>query len=72
MSDMMHPDMQSVIMSSLKKIAASGKAPGILSLDDGMTQKSLEAGAKFVAVGIDIVTLTNHSRALSTKWKSNL
>ena len=72
MSDMMHPDMQSVIMSSLEKIAASGKAPGILSLDDGMTQKSLEAGAKFVAVGIDIVTLTNHSRALSTKWKSNL
>jgi 4-hydroxy-2-oxoheptanedioate aldolase len=64
--------MQSVIMSSLEKIAASDKAPGILSLDDEMTQKSLEAGAKFVAVGIDIVTLTNHSRALSTKWKSNL
>lgn len=72
MSDMMHPDMQKVIMSSLEKIAASGKAPGILSLNDEMTQKSLDAGARFVAVGIDMVTLTTTASALSAKWKSKL
>jgi 4-hydroxy-2-oxoheptanedioate aldolase len=72
MSDMMHPDMQKVIMSSIEKIAASGKAPGILSLNDEMTQKSLDAGARFVAVGIDMITLTTTARALSAKWKSKL
>lgn len=72
MSDMMHPDMQKVIMSSIEKIAASGKAPGILSLNDEMTQKSLDAGARFVAVGIDMITLTTTASALSAKWKSKL
>ena len=72
MSDMMHPDMQKVIMGSIEKIAASGKAAGILSLNDEMTQKSLDAGARFVAVGIDMVTLTTTASALSAKWKSKL
>lgn len=69
MSDMMHPKMQEVIMGSIEKIAASGKAAGILSLNDEMTQKALDAGARFVAVGIDMVTLTTNARALSAKWK---
>jgi 4-hydroxy-2-oxoheptanedioate aldolase len=72
MSDMMHPDMQKVIMGSIEKIAASGKAAGILSLNDEMTQKSLDAGARFVAAGIDMVTLTTTASALSAKWKSKL
>jgi 4-hydroxy-2-oxoheptanedioate aldolase len=72
MSDIMHPDMQKIIMESIKKIAASDKAPGILSLNDEMTQKALDAGARFVAVGIDMVTLTSSARALSGKWKSKL
>ena len=72
MSDMMHPDMQKVIMGSIEKIAANGKAAGILSLNDEMTQKSLDAGARFVAVGIDMVTLTTTASALSAKWKSKL
>jgi 4-hydroxy-2-oxoheptanedioate aldolase len=59
-------------MSSIEKIAASGKAPGILSLNDEMTQKSLDAGARFVAVGIDMITLTTTASALSAKWKSKL
>jgi 4-hydroxy-2-oxoheptanedioate aldolase len=70
MSDMMHPDMQKIIMGSIEKIAASGKAAGILSLNDEMTQRALDAGARFVAVGIDLVTLTTSARALSGKWKS--
>ena len=69
MSDSMHPEMQKIIFGSLEKIAASGKAAGILSLNDEMTNKALAAGARFVAVGIDMVTLTTAARALSAKWK---
>ncbi len=72
MSDMMHPEMQKIIMGSIEKIAASGKAAGILSLSDEMTQSALDAGARFVAVGIDMVVLTSNARALSSKWKSKL
>lgn len=72
MADSMHPEMQDIIFGSIKKIAAAGKAPGILSLNDEMTTKALAAGARFLAVGIDMVTLTTAARALSAKWKKSV
>lgn len=66
----MHPDMQATILSALKRISDSGKAAGILTNDDGMIQSSLEAGARFVAVAMDIALLLNGGKAAAQKWKS--
>ncbi|MEP1522377.1 HpcH/HpaI aldolase/citrate lyase family protein [Ascidiaceihabitans sp.] len=70
MGDAMHPDMQHLIYNSIAKIAAAGVAPGILSLNDEMTTKAMDAGARFVAVGVDMLTLVNASKDLVKKWKS--
>lgn len=65
----MHPDMQATILGALKKISDSGKAAGILTTDEGMIEKSLEAGARFVAVAMDIALLLNNAKAAAGKWK---
>ena len=69
MGDAMHPDMQALIYETIARIAAAGKAPGILSLNDEMTQKAMDAGARFIAVGVDMLTLVHASKALVRKWK---
>lgn len=69
MSDALHPEVQAVIMDALARIRAAGKAPGILSMNDPMTQNAIDAGAQFVAVGADVLILAQGARALSAKWK---
>lgn len=65
-----HPDMQATILDALKRISASGKAAGILTTDDAMIQASLDAGARFVAVAMDIALLLNTAQTTAAKWKS--
>ncbi|MGD9294732.1 MAG: HpcH/HpaI aldolase/citrate lyase family protein [Roseobacter sp.] len=64
----MHPDMQKTILAALKRISASGKAAGILTTDDGMIRSSLDAGARFVAVGMDIALLLDNAKATARRW----
>jgi 4-hydroxy-2-oxoheptanedioate aldolase len=71
MSDAMHPDVQAAIMDALSRISASGKAAGILSTVDDMTNAALAAGARFVAVGIDIALMLNGARMTAEKWRGN-
>jgi 4-hydroxy-2-oxoheptanedioate aldolase len=66
-----HPEMQKIILDALRRISASGKAAGILTADDTFIQASLDAGARFVAVAMDIACLLNSARAVADKWKSN-
>lgn len=65
----MHPDMQKTILDAIRRISDSGKAAGILTPDDGMIQSSLDAGARFVAVAMDIALLLNSGKAVATKWQ---
>ncbi|MEQ6249724.1 HpcH/HpaI aldolase/citrate lyase family protein [Sulfitobacter sp. HNIBRBA3233] len=64
-----HPEVQAAIMDALARIRAAGKAPGILSTRDEMTNDAIAAGAQFVAVGADILLLGNAARALAQKWQ---
>lgn len=68
MGNAQHPDVQTAIMDALRRIAAAGRAPGILSTKDEMTQDALAAGAQFVAVGADVLLLSHSAQALATKW----
>ncbi|TMM52420.1 aldolase/citrate lyase family protein [Sulfitobacter sabulilitoris] len=72
LGDMMHDTVQSTIMDALQRISASGKAAGILSTDDAMTRASLDAGARFVAVGLDVVMLAQAARTTASKWRDGL
>ena len=70
MGDLLHADVQHAIMAALAKIAAAGKAPGILSTHDPMTKDAINAGARFVAVGADSLILSHAAQALAAKWKA--
>lgn len=65
-----HPDVHTAIMDALVRIKAAGKAPGILSTRDGMTNDAIDAGALFVAVGADVLLLGQGARALAAKWQA--
>ena len=64
-----HPDVQAAIMDALARILSAGRAPGILSTRDEMTNDAIAAGAQFVAVGADILLLGHAARTLAAKWQ---
>lgn len=64
------PEVQAVIADAVKRIAASGKAPGLLGTTDAATQGYFDMGAQFLAVGIDVLVLARGARALAKQWKT--
>ncbi len=69
MGDLSAAPVQDAIMDALRRIKASGKAAGILSTQDEMTQAALEAGARFVAVGADVLLLAGAARGSAKRWR---
>ncbi|MEE4187784.1 MAG: HpcH/HpaI aldolase/citrate lyase family protein [Roseobacter sp.] len=65
-----HPDMQATILGALRRISESGKAAGILTTDDKMIAASLDAGARFVAVAMDIALLLENGKAVAARWRA--
>ena len=63
------PEVREVIAGAIARIQAAGKAPGILSTTEEATQAYLEMGAQFLAVGLDVLVLARHARALAERWK---
>ena len=63
-----HPEVQSTIADTIKRIRAHGKAPGIL-VGEADGQRMLDLGALFVAVGADQGLLRVHADALAAKFK---
>lgn len=63
-----HPDVQRVLIDSISRVRAAGKAPGILSADPVLARQYLDAGAIFVAVGVDTTLLVRSARALSDSF----
>ncbi len=68
MGDLMHPEVKQTIVETTARIAAAGKIAGFMSPNDEMTNATLEAGARFVGVGSDLLMLTNMTRDLARKW----
>lgn len=73
-SDMGHagdatvPEVHETILDAISRIEAAGKASGIMSLGD-RTQTYLDAGARFLAVGIDVLFMIKTARQVAAKWK---
>ena len=58
------------IDDAIKRIRAAGKAPGILTADEKLARRYIEAGTLFTAVGADVGILARGAEALAAKYRS--
>ena len=63
-----HPEVRAAVMGALARIAASGKAAGMLSTDDAFIADCVTAGARFVGVGIDVLAYVGALRARARQF----
>ena len=63
-----HPEVQAAVVDAIQRIRAAGKAAGILSTQHEVTQKYLDLGTEFVAVGVDTSVLMTSLRELLAKY----
>lgn len=66
-----HPAVQKVVIDAIQRIRAAGKAAGILSTQHEVTQKYLDLGTEFVAVGVDTSILMNSLSEVLAKYKKD-
>jgi len=64
-----HPEVVKTIMEGVATVRAAGKAAGILMADQKMAHMYLEAGAQFVAVGVDTTLLVRTATELAAAFK---
>jgi len=67
-----HPEVVEAVQDAIGRIAAAGKAAGILTLDPQMQQKCLELGATFVATNIDVTLFAKAMRQAAEDGQSML
>ncbi|WP_101068698.1 aldolase/citrate lyase family protein [Roseovarius salinarum] len=60
---------QQAIRDALGRVAASGKAAGILARDEALARQYRDWGAQFLAVGIDVLMLAQAARATMARWR---
>ena len=65
-----HPEVQAAILQGIATVRAAGKAAGILMADKATAQLYLDAGAQFVAVGVDTTLLVKAATDLAAHFKS--
>lgn len=65
-----HPDVQAAIEDGIARILRAGKAPGILATNEAQARKWLDAGALFVAVGIDTMLLKSSATELLRRYRT--
>ena len=64
-----HPEVQAAIDDAIARIVKAGKAPGILTTDNTLARRYLDAGALFVAVGLDTHGLARVAREQAAAFK---
>jgi len=65
-----HPEVQKVILDGIATVRAAGKAAGILATDPVLAQLYLDAGALFVAVGLDTSLLVKAATEAASRFTS--
>ena len=63
-----HPDVRAAIMDGIMRIRAAGKPAGILSFDQSVLRDAADAGAQFIALGLDIALLRRAALELRSDW----
>ena len=65
-----HPEVVKTMLDGIATVRKAGKAPGILMTDPVQAQRYLDAGALFVAVGVDTLVLVGAAQALAQRFKA--
>lgn len=65
-----HPAVQRAILDGIAVVRAAGKAAGVLAPDPKLARQYLDAGAQFVAVGVDTTLLTRACRELAAAYQT--
>ncbi len=65
-----HPEIVAAIEVGLKKVFKAGKAGGVLCSDKALNQRYIDAGARFVAVGVDALLLAGATTELLRSYKT--
>ncbi|MBU4610671.1 4-hydroxy-2-oxoheptanedioate aldolase [Achromobacter sp. GG226] len=63
-----HPDVRAAVETAISRIIATGKAAGVLTIDETLARQYLDLGATFVAVGVDTTLLAQAGRALAKRF----
>jgi 4-hydroxy-2-oxoheptanedioate aldolase len=63
-----HPAVHQTILDGIATVRAAGKAAGILSVDMARARQYLDAGALFVAVGVDTSLLIGAAKKLAAEF----
>ncbi len=66
-----HADVRQIVGTAIQRINATGKASGVLAQGDELIQGYLDAGAGFVAVGVDTYLLAAATKSLADRWIQN-
>ncbi len=67
-----HAEVQERIVDGIHRVVASGKAAGVLTADLSIAKNYVEAGASFVATGVDSVLLARSANALASSSRQTL
>jgi 4-hydroxy-2-oxoheptanedioate aldolase len=70
--DITHPEVRVAVQDGLERIRATGKAAGIIDADPALIQQDIDAGANFVALGADVLLLTDAMRTVLQTWKARI
>ncbi len=65
-----HPAVRHAVEAALSCIRQAGKAPGVLAVDETLARRYIEAGARFIAVGIDATILAQATRGIAGRFKN--
>lgn len=63
-----HPEVIAAIEKAFKVIHAAGKQAGVLAVTKELANKYVEAGARFIGVGVDAALLANATRQLAAQY----
>lgn len=63
-----HPEVRRAVRDAVQRISAAGKPAGFLSTDQAYAREIADAGASFVAVGVDAALLRRSAVALRSEW----
>lgn len=66
-----HPEIVAMIERGLRTVAEGGKAGGVLCGDKGLVTRYRDAGARFIAVGVDSMLLAAATTALCHEYKTD-
>ena len=67
-----HPEIVAMIQRGLNRVVQGGKYGGVLCADKALALKYRDAGARFIAVGVDSLLLSAATSALCAEYKPEL